>query len=101
MACASDNIQDPFVPTGSGDMLEMARWTFLASHLGSTDLAHAYAMATTIPAQLLGLGETYGLHEGARADLVITSAGDAEDLVASGPLDRAVFVGGQLVAGRL
>jgi cytosine/adenosine deaminase-related metal-dependent hydrolase len=50
---------------------------------------------------LLGLGKTYGLHEGARADLVITSAGDAEDLVASGPLDRAVFVGGQLVAGRI
>jgi cytosine/adenosine deaminase-related metal-dependent hydrolase len=58
-------------------------------------------MATTIPAQLLGLGEAYGLHEGARADLMITPAEDAEDLVASGPLDRAVFVGGQLVAGRV
>jgi cytosine deaminase len=101
VACASDNIQDPFVPTGSGDMLEMARWTFLASHLGSAELAHAYAMVTTIPAQLLGLGATYGLHEGARADLVITPAEDAADLVASGPLDRAVFVGGQLVAGRI
>ena len=101
VACASGNIQDPFVPTGSGDMLEMARWTLLAGHLGSTGLGHAYAMATTMPAQLLGLGETYGIHEGARADLVITDAEDAEDLVASGPLDRAVFVGGQLVAGRV
>ena len=101
VACASDNIQDPFVPTGSGDMLEMARWTVLAGQLGGEALAHAYAMATTIPAQLLGLGETYGLHEGGRADLLITPAEDAEDLVASGPLDRAVLVGGQLVAGRL
>jgi cytosine/creatinine deaminase len=101
VACASDNIQDPFVPTGSGDMLEMARWTLLAGHLGSAGLGHAYAMATTMPAQLLGLRETYGIHEGARADLVITDAEDAEDLVASGPLDRAVFVGGQLVAGRV
>ena len=32
---------------------------------------------------------------------MITPAEDAEDLVASGPLDRAVFVGGRLVAGRL
>ena len=101
VACASDNIQDPFVPTGSGDMLELARWTLLAGHLGSAGLGHAYAMATTMPAQLLGLRETYGIHEGARADLVITDAEDAEDLVASGPLDRAVFVGGQLVAGRV
>jgi cytosine deaminase len=101
VACASDNIQDPFVPTGSGDMLEMARWTFLAGHLGCGELAQAYAMATTIPAQLLGLGETYGIHEGGRADLVITPAEDAEDLVASGPLERAVFCGGQLVAGRI
>ena len=101
VACASDNIQDPFVPTGSGDMLEMARWTLLAGHLGCEGLPQAYAMATTIPAQLLGLGATYGLHEGARADFLITDAEDAEDLVASGPLNRAVFVGGRLVAGRL
>jgi cytosine deaminase len=101
VACASDNIQDPFVPTGSGDMLEMARWTVLAGHLGGGALAQAYAMTTTIPAQLLGLGEAYGLHEGARADVMITDAEDAEDLVASGSLDRAVFIGGQLVAGRL
>jgi cytosine/creatinine deaminase len=101
VACASDNIQDPFVPTGSGDMLEMARWTLLAGHLGCGELAQAYAMTTTIPAQLLGLGATYGLHEGARADFMITDAEDAADLVASGPLDRAVFVGGQLVAGRV
>jgi cytosine deaminase len=101
VACASDDIQDPFVPTGSGDMLEIARRTILAGQLGGEALAQAYAMATTIPAQLLGLGEAYGLHEGAHADLMITPAEDAEDLVASGPLDRAVFVGGQLVAGRV
>jgi cytosine deaminase len=101
VACASDNIQDPFVPTGSGDMLEIARWTFLAGHLGCGELAKAYAMATSIPAQLLGLGDAYGIHEGARADLLITDAEDAEDMVAGGPLERAVFFGGKLVAGRV
>jgi cytosine/creatinine deaminase len=101
VACASDNIQDPFVPTGSGDMLEIARWTFLAGHLGCDELAQAYAMATSIPAQLLGLSDAYGIYEGARADLLITDAEDAEDMVASGPLERTVFFGGKLVAGRV
>ena len=54
-----------------------------------------------MPAQLLGLGDAYGIHEGARADLLITDAEDAEDTVASGPLERAVFFGGKLVAGRV
>jgi len=101
VACASDNVQDPFIPSGSGDMLEMARWTLLAGHLGANDLGRAFAMATTVPAGLMGLGDSYGIREGARADLLIADAEDAEDLVASGPLERAVLVGGKLVAGRL
>lgn len=100
VACGSDNIQDPFVPTGSGDMLEIARWTFLAAHLHSRELAHAFAMASSIPAQLIGLTD-YGLREGARADLLITDAEDAADLVASGPLQRTVLFGGRCLAGQL
>ncbi len=101
VACASDNTQDPFIPSGSGDMLEMARWTLLAGHLGANDLGRAFAMATTVPAALMELGDGYGIRPGARADLLIAPADDAEDLVASGPLERAVLVGGKLVAGRL
>jgi cytosine/creatinine deaminase len=33
IATASGNIQDPFIPTGSGNILEIARWTPLAGHL--------------------------------------------------------------------
>jgi cytosine deaminase len=101
VACASDNTQDPFIPSGSGDMVEMARWTFLAGHLASHELRHALEMATTIPARFMGLADSYGVHEGARADLLITDAEDAEDLVASGPLERTVLFGGKVVAGRL
>lgn len=100
VACGSDNIQDPFVPSGSGDMLEIARWTFLAGHLDANELPHAFAMASAIPAGLLGLTD-YGLHEGARADLLITDAESAADLVASGPLQRTVLFGGRCVAGQL
>src|SRR5690606_16221277 len=88
IATASDNIQDPFVPTGSGDMLEIARWTLLAGHLRGDELAAAHRMITSAPAHLMGLGKDYGLRPGARADFVVTDCIDTDTLVAGGP-DRA------------
>ena len=99
VAAASDNIQDPFVPSGSGDLLEIARWALLAGHLGSNDLGRAFEMITSAPARLMGLADDYGLRPGARADLLIAPAHDAPDLVASGPLQRTVLVNGRVVAG--
>lgn len=101
VAAASDNIQDPFIPTGSGDLLEIARWTLLAGHLGLTDLAAAFDLVSRTPAEIIGLGDAWGVREGARADLLIVDAEDVEDSVASGSLGRAVLVGGRLVAGAL
>ena len=98
IATASDNIQDPFVPTGSGDMLEIARWTLLDGHLRGDELAAAHHMITTAPARLMGLGKDYGLRPGARADFVVTDCIDTDTLVAGGP-DRAfVFSKGRLVS---
>jgi len=91
IAAASDNIQDPFIPTGSGDMLEIARWTLLAGHLHAAELPIAYGMATHVPAGLMGLGADYGLRPGARADMLITDCEDAERLVAGGP-DRMIVL---------
>jgi len=101
VASASDNIQDPFVPSGSGDLLEIARWGLLAGHLGSNDLGRAFEMVSSAPARLLGLERDYGVREGARADLLITDAADAEELVAGGALERTVLVNGRVVAGTL
>lgn len=101
VAAASDNIQDPFVPTGSGDLLEIARWTLLAGRLGANDLPLAFHMVTRMPARLLGFGKDYDLRPGARADLLVAQAADPAELVASGPLARTVLVGGRLVAGTL
>ena len=98
IATASDNIQDPFVPTGSGDMLEIARWTLLAGHLRGDELAAAHRMITTAPARLMGLGKEHGLKAGARADFILTDCIDTDTLVAGGP-DRAfVFSKGRLVS---
>jgi cytosine deaminase len=101
VAAASDNIQDPFIPIGSGDLLEIARWTLVAGHLGLADLATAFDMVSSIPAGILGLGNDWGLRAGARADLLITDAEDADDLVASGATNRTVVVAGRVVAGAL
>jgi cytosine deaminase len=101
VAAASDNIQDPFVPIGSGDLLEVARWTVAAGQLGLADLRAAFEMVSAAPAAILGLGASWGIRTGARADLMIADAEDIDDLVATGATDRAVLVGGRLVAGAL
>jgi cytosine deaminase len=101
VAAASDNIQDPFIPTGSGDLLEMARWTLLAGHLGLADHTTAFNMVTAVPAAIMGLGSDWGIRSGARADLLITDAEDQDDLVATGPTSPAVLVAGRCVAGVL
>lgn len=97
IATASDNIQDPFVPTGSGDMLEIARWTLLAGHLHGSELALAYQMITDVPARLMGLNENHGLRPGAWADLVVTDCPDIDTLVAGGPDNIRVIAHGRLV----
>jgi cytosine deaminase len=101
VAAASDNIQDPFIPTGSGDLLEIARWTLLAGHFGLNEHRAAFDMVAGTPASIIGLGSDWGIRKGARADLLITDADDAEDLVATGSTHRAVLVAGRLVAGVL
>ena len=101
VAAASDNIQDPFLPIGSGDLLEVARWTLAAGQLGLADLRAAFDLVSAAPAAILGLGASWGIAIGARADLLIADAEDVEDLVATGANNRAVLVAGRLVAGTL
>jgi cytosine deaminase len=98
IAAASDNIQDPFIPTGSGDMLEIARWTLLAGHLHAVELPVAYQMVTSAPATLMGLSKDYGIHEGARADLIICDSSDVEGLIGGGPDNLIVLSRGRPVA---
>ena len=97
-AAGSDNIQDPFVPTGSGDLLEIARWTLLAGQLGLGDMRTVFEMVSTVPAQMIGLGTDWGIRKGARADLLIARADSVDDLVTSGALERTVMIGGRVVS---
>lgn len=97
LAAASDNIWDPFVPTGSGDLLEIARWTLLAGQLGLGDLSNVFEMVSTVPARMIGLGADWGIRKGARADLLIARTETIDDLVAGGALERTVMVDGRIV----
>jgi cytosine deaminase len=98
VAAASDNIQDPFVPTGTGDLLEIARWTLLAAQFGLSDLRQVFEMVSSVPAQMIGLGADWGIRKGARADLLIARAETIDDLVASGALERTVMIEGRVVS---
>ena len=99
IACASDNIQDPFVPTGSGDMLEIARWTMLAGHYDPADFSDVFAMITSSPAVMTE--GSASMTAGSPANFLITDAIGTKDLIASGPLERTVFFRGKVVAGAL
>lgn len=99
VAYGSDNIQDPFNPVGSGDVLEIGRWTLLAAHLPVEMLPRLLGMGSSVPASFMGLDADYGLREGAYADLLIVEADDPADALMSGPLERTVFFHGRHVAG--
>ena len=96
LASASDNIQDAFVPIGSGDVLELARWTILAGHLLRNEPALAFDMITRVPARLLGLG-VQDIAPGEWANFLVTEMSDVTDLVRTGPLQRTVFYRGRVV----
>ena len=98
IATASDNIQDAFVPIGSGDMLELARWTILAGHLLKDEASLAFDMIARVPSHLLGLGPC-GIAPGEWASVLVTETGNVTDLVRTGPLRRTAFYRGRLVAG--
>ena len=101
VAAASDNIQDPFIPTGNGDLLEIARWTLLAGQLDPNDLRPAFEMVSAVPAGLMGLESDWGIRKGARADLLIADAASVEDLVAGGAVQRQTLIGGRMVASTI
>ena len=84
-----------------GYLAQVGRKLRKVVELGLADLRVAFDMVSAAPAAILGLGESWGIRPGARADLLIADAEDVDDLVATGATNRAVLVGGRLVAGTL
>ncbi|NQX25878.1 amidohydrolase family protein [Microbacteriaceae bacterium VKM Ac-2854] len=94
----SDNIRDAWWPYGNGDMLDVARTVAYQSNFRTdTELEVALDLVTAAAATAIGL-DRYGIHPGARADLLVLDGSAAAQAVASPPERRTVFHAGRIVS---
>jgi len=97
VAVGTDNIRDIFYPLGNGSMLRELHVLATSVRLtGYGDAERLIGMGTVEGAQLMGL--EYGVSVGKRADLVVASAGWAQEVI-SGPETLPLVVkGGRILA---
>ena len=94
----SDNIRDAWWPYGDGDMLDRAAVIgYRQGFFTDDDLAHAFGMATVLPAAVLGRPH-YGVAVGDAADLVLLPTASLAEAVLDRPRARKVLKGGRIVA---
>ncbi|MBD0382661.1 amidohydrolase family protein [Paenibacillus sedimenti] len=98
VSIAHDDIQTPFYPFGTGNMLQAAH---LAAHLahmtGREEVAELVRMITVRGAKTLQL-EAYGIAVGHPANFIMLEGSDAMDLVRRQPVCRYVVSHGRVVA---
>jgi cytosine deaminase len=94
----SDNVRDPFHPTGDYDPLKSAALGVIAAHMGGgRQMPETLEMVTARPARALGL-QGYGLEVGAWADFVVLDAVTPLEALSTIPVRLAVYKRGQLVS---
>ncbi|NML31183.1 amidohydrolase family protein [Paraburkholderia antibiotica] len=94
----NDGIRDTWTPYGSPDMLERAM--LIAMRYGlrrDDDLALAFDCVSGTAANACGF-EAYGLHVGARADLVLVDADTLAQAIVARPVRKLVMSHGRIVA---
>jgi cytosine deaminase len=95
----SDNIRDAWSPYGNGDLLERAMLVgYRQGMMSDTALCDAVSLVTEAPARVLGVDEDYGLHIGARADIVALQAGSVPEALVTRPGGRIVIKRGRVVS---
>ncbi len=93
-----DCVQDGFYPFGRGDMLEVALISAHAAHLGtSQELDFALRAVTENAARAWRL-DTYGIRQGARADVLIYPASSWEEALTLQLPPEIVLFNGRVVA---
>jgi cytosine/creatinine deaminase len=81
VAMGHDDVQDPWYPLGSGDMLEVAHMGAHVAHMtGATGIRACYDAVTKNAARVMGLAG-YGIDKGCDASFVLLQASDAVDAV--------------------
>ncbi len=96
VACASDNVQDPYLPYGNADPLLAALVLGVAGHLTTAAERDALlGMVTDRAARVAGVAD-YGLSPGRPADLVVLDVQPPDHPVASLPRRWLVVHGGRI-----
>jgi cytosine deaminase len=94
----NDGIRNTWTPFGTPDMLERAMLVGMRYDLRrDEDLALAFECVSTLGARACGFND-YGLHEGARADLVLVDAKTVAQAVVSRPVRKLAVTHGKIVA---
>jgi cytosine deaminase len=97
VAVSTNNVQNPFTPFGDCDLLRIANLLATAGHFGTADdLALVLRMATEHGARALRLS-SYGVREGARADLVLLDCTEPAEAVGALPERLVVMKNGKVV----
>ncbi|MEW6697573.1 MAG: amidohydrolase family protein [Bacillota bacterium] len=97
LSVASDNVQDPFNPMGDFD-LKKAAWllTYLAHFPFPSQMDDLLNMVTKNPAKAIGLKD-YGLEGGCRANLVLYSVNQLQNVIIKQPQPDLVISHGKIV----
>ncbi|CAN7669655.1 amidohydrolase family protein [Rhizobium sp. LjRoot98] len=98
LCAGSDGIRDTWGPYGNLDMLERALFIGLRNNFRhDADVGYALQICTQGGADVMEL-ESYGLHEGAFADIVLIDAETVAEAVAARPKRKLVLKRGKPIA---
>jgi cytosine/creatinine deaminase len=98
VAFGHDDVQDPWYPLGSGDMLEVVHMgAHVAQMTGATGINACYEAVTTNAAKVMQL-QGYGIEAGCDASFVLLQASSAVDAVRLRPARLSVWKRGQQLA---
>jgi cytosine deaminase len=97
VTCGQDDLQNMFYPFGNMDMLSVANFVAHTAHMSSEkEIQEAFDLPRYRAAKVLRL-EDYGLHEGARANLVLFNAKSAADALRRQPDRLYVIRNGEIL----
>jgi cytosine deaminase len=98
MGCGQDCVEDAFYPFGAADQLQLALLLVHAAQLSTPpEVRAALQMVRGDAAAIMRISD-YGLHAGARADLVVLDAETPHDALRTQAARRWVLRGGRVVA---
>jgi cytosine deaminase len=99
VAFGSDDIMDPWFPLGTANPVQVALVGALATQLtGPAEISECHRMITDRAADVLGLGDRYGIAVGRPASFLVLPAADGVDVLRRQVRPRYVIAHGRVVA---